>query len=170
MTRLERSSLLPLMSLALIACQPKHPSFDAPTVPQTVAPGSVLVLTEPLWISPGQASLYFQNGHRVDRPNLHVDSPYCRWATGAAVGKANEIPPQEFRVQDLTYDDQGEGSAGEQASITRLTLKSQTNATLTPMACQWSKNSRHTDFLTPEQIAAALGGTFSIEEPGEAGP
>ena len=160
-----RAAVLMLTLIALAACQHKRQHYEPVPIPQAISQGSSLVLLKPFTVPSGTNAVYFQDGQLIDEDAIRADAPYCRLELSGPARTEFTIQPQNFLVKNVTYDDLGRGSAGEQVSITHLTLEAAKESGTERMICLWAGISTQADFVTPEEIAGALSGYFSIREP-----
>lgn len=164
-TLLVRSAMLILATTAVADWPNKREPYEAVAIPQEISQGYSLVLLKPFAVANGRKAAYFQGGQLVEEHGIHADSPYCRLELAGPARTELTIQPQDFLVTNVTYDDRAQGSAGGQVSATYLSLKAAIGGGTDRMACMWPRPSAKPDFPTPEEIAAALNGYFSIKAP-----
>lgn len=152
--------------ITLAGCQTKKDTYDPVPTIQDVTAGSSLVLLKPVVVSRGVPATVFQNGRIVEAHEVRNDMPYCRLELDQPPGSDLEVKPQTIRVKTVDYDDRRVGNSNEKVSVTKVTLGATDTNPFRRMNCLWPVPSATPKFVTAEDIAATLGGYFSIEEPG----
>jgi hypothetical protein len=162
---LARSALLMLVTTAVAGWPGKREQYEPVEIPQDISQGYSLVLLKPLVVPSGSKAVLLQGGELVEEHGIRADAPYCRLELAEPARTKLTLPPQDFLVTNVTYDDRAHGHAGGGNSTTYLSLHAAKSGGTSRMACRWPDSSARPDFLTPEEVAAALSGYFSIEPP-----
>lgn len=158
-----RLTLLVFATVATASWAHKKKPFEAVPIPDDISQGDTLVLSKSLEVASGRNAVYFQQGQLVEKEEIDPGTPYCRLELAGPAGTKLTIPPQHFTVTEVIYDERGQGNTGKEKSITTLSLKPVKATQAKRMACGWPDAAMQQDFVTPEQIATALAGYFTIE-------
>lgn len=155
-----------LVAAAVISCAPKIMKLDetVPT-PRHISQGDTFTLVKPIEFARGRTAVNFQGGRVVEEGGIGAYAPYCRLELAGPAATNLTIQPQGFGVTAVTYDDRAQGRAGGQLSTTYITLSAQTGGETRRMACGRPGVSGTPNFLTGDEIGAALDGYFSIGVP-----
>jgi len=164
-TLLARSALLTLVTTAVAGWPGKREQYEPVAIPQDISQGYSLVLLKPLVVASGRKAVLLQGGKLIEEHRIRADAPYCQLELAEPARTELTIPPQDFLVTNVTYDDRAQERTGGEGSTTYLSLHAAKSGGTSRMACRWADSSARPDFLTPEEVAAALSGYFSIEPP-----
>jgi hypothetical protein len=159
-----RLALVLCMIAVVASCSRSVQPYRPVAVPQDITQGSTFVLLDPIPVPKGMSAVFFQRGGVLHKDKISGDAPVCRLDLAKPTAKRITIQPQNFRVTDVEYDDRSEG-ADEQKATTSFALKAAAGPTTKRMACGRPLDSTKVDFLTPDEIAAALNGLFLIRAP-----
>ena len=90
----------------------------------------------------------------------------CRLELNGPTRTKRTIQPQNFEITKVIYDVHAQdGHANEQVSTAYFALRAKKGDRTERFACGWPGEAAKPNFLTPEEINAALDGYFSIEVP-----
>ena len=155
-----------VLATAVASCAPKIMKLDetVPT-PRYISQGNTFTLLKPIEVAKGGTAVNFQGGRMVEESGIGAYAPYCRLELAGPAATNLTIQPQGFAVTAVTYDDRAQGRAGGQLSTTYITLSAQTGGETRRMACGRPGASDQPNFLTGDEIGAALDGYFSIRVP-----
>ncbi len=159
-----RMALVLSVTATVAACSRPVQPYQPVPLPQDIAQGSTFLLQDPILVPKGMAAIFFQEGRVLHKDEVTGDAPVCRLDLAKPTGSEITIQPQNFRVTNVEYDDRSEG-AGEQKATTSYSLKAAAGPATKRMACGRPLASNRADFLTPDEIAGALGGLFLIQAP-----
>ena len=159
-----RAALVLCMIAAVASCSRSVQPYRPVALPQDIGQGSTFVLLDPILVPKGMSALFFQRGGVLHKDEISGDAPVCRLDLAKPTAKRITIPSQNFRVTDVEYDDRSEG-ADEQKATTSFALKAAAGPAMKRMACGRPVASTRRDFLTPDEISAALNGLFLIRAP-----
>ena len=148
---------------ASASCSRMQPYKPVP-LPQDIAQGTTFVLLDPILVPKGVSAIFFQRGTVLHKDEISGDAPVCRLDLAKPTAKRITIPAQNFQVTDVEYDDRSEG-ADEQKATTSFTVKAAAGPATKRMACGRPLDATRVDFLTPDEIAAALNGLFLVRAP-----
>ena len=157
-----RLALLVLVTAAAASCANRNVTYKPVPIPQDISQGNTFVLLTSIEIPKGSTALYFQGGRVLSKDEISGDAPYCRLDFARPAPRKLTIQPQGFDVTNVDYDDRSQGT-DEQKSTTSFALKAEKGPAAKRMACGRPLASTRVDFLTPDEIGAALNGIFSIE-------
>lgn len=159
-----RLTLVLCVFAAVASCSRPVQLYKPVPLSQDIAQGSEFVLLDPILVPKGMSALFFQRGGVLHHDEISGDAPVCRLDLAKPTAKEITIQPQNFRVTNVEYDDRSEG-ADEQKATTSFALKAAAGPATKRMACGRPVASTRRDFLTPDEIAAALNGLFLIRAP-----
>jgi len=161
-----RLALLVLATATVASCAHKKKPYEAVPIPQELSQGDTLILLKPLEVVNGRNIVYFQRGEVTEENEIYANAPYCWLEFNGPTQTKRTIQPQNFEITKVTYDIHAlDGHANEQISTTYFALKAEKGGETKRIACGWPGEAAKPNFLTPEEIDAALDGYFSIEVP-----
>jgi len=161
-----RLVLLVLATATVASCAHKKKPYEAVSIPQELSQGDTLILLKPLEVVNGRETVYFQRGEVVEKKGIYANAPYCWLELNGPTRTKLTIQPQNFEITKVTYDVHSQdGHANEQISTTYFALRAEKGGRIERFACGWPGEAAKPNFLTPEEINAALDGYFSIEVP-----
>ena len=160
MNRSRIAGVASIGTLALLAACEHSPNPPIPEPPQQVETGSRFVLRTPLSLPAGGADLLFQNEQLVAAAKLSRDMPYCRLVPES--GARGTIPPGNFTVGSVNYDEREVGTTSGMISVTRIALTADASRQGYTLSCGWPAGAPARGFITTEQIFNAIGGQFSM--------
>ena len=161
-----RLFFLVLVIAMAAACAHKKKPYEAVPIPQELSQGDTLILLKPLEVVNGKKTVYFQRGEVAEKNEIYANAPYCWLEFNGPTQTKRTIQPQNFEITKVTYDVHAlDGHANEQISTTYFALKAEKGGGTKRIACGWPGEAAKPNFLTPEEIDAALDGYFSIEVP-----
>jgi hypothetical protein len=182
--------VMSLLALTLAACQSAGFRFseDSPHYPPPV--GTRVILHQPVTIPTGHASTYLQFGRTMRFAEVDQYRAHCRLEVSRVGTSEQTVMPDEFRVTRaglehrdsvrrgettrlasagmpgmLAQSGRHSGSMGIIVYVTRMKLHSDRQPEVLSLDCgHWSANPDE-QFLTLNQIRAALGTIMSLQLP-----
>lgn len=161
MSRSQVSSGVLCGAIALLTACAQRPAAPVPTPPQQVDTGSRFHLRTPLTFPAGSSELLFQNEQLVPVGKLSKDMPFCKLVPES--GAARTIPPGNFTVGSVNYDEQEIGTTTGLVKVTRIALSSDPKRPGYTLSCGWPQGAPAGAFVTTQQIYNAIGGQFSMD-------
>ena len=149
-----------LGALALLAACEHSPNPPIPEPPRQVETGSRFVLRTPLTSPAGSSEVLFQNEQLVAATKLSRDMPYCKLTPES--GARGAIPPGNFTVGSVNYDEREIGTTSGMTSVTRIALTADASRQTYTLSCGWPAGAPARGFVTTDQIFDAIGGQFSM--------
>ena len=157
-SRITGATLLGVFAL-LAGCE-HSPNPPIPEPPQQVETGSRFVLRTPLNVPAGSSELLFQNEQLVAATKLSPNMPYCKLTPES--GGRGAIPPGNFTVGSVNYDEREIGTTSGMTRVTRIALTADASRQTYTLSCGWPAGAPARGFATTEQIFNAIGGQFSM--------
>lgn len=147
--------------------------------PYSVTAGSIVSINQDLKIKPNEVTVWIQDGQVVDRANIKVRRPNCRFEIYTIKNIAQTILTDEVDIIKFVHDkeyvsnkpiivagllsSQDAGSPTAEVYMTEIYLKSTKQPDLYRLICEhWEAPSEGT-YLTMTQIQTTLGDIATIK-------
>lgn len=160
-----KSAYALLALLALAGCQ-SLPTGDRGSIWYSLPPGTRLVLNRPLTIPAQRTHVMLQHGRVL--PGADSRSVACRFEVRDLGPRV--IEPDTFLITDYSSQREWEHHPYSRRYYKTLRLKSERQADILPMVCEyfdWPELGRP---VTQAAIEEALGGYFTFSYPGTGTP
>jgi len=152
-----------LLSVALAACQSAGNKDGAAPPPQTVDPGSTVIVTKDFLIPSGDSAVDFQNAGLYPQGMIRAEYPFCRFNVPAPTAGGQVIHTGKYTVGNVDYDEKDVGPGGIDVSVTKIQLQGAGSGVGYHLDCMLPIVAHGARFVTPDEIEGAVGGYMDIK-------
>ena len=155
-------ALLLGLAITLAGCSAHHKAEYTPPA-QDITPGATFTVTRDFLIPSGDSSVYFQDTKLYPQGDIQNDDPVCQFVLNAATAAGQVISSRVFAVSNVSYDENGVGPRGKDATVTVIQLQDTSSGETVSLKCMLPLMSHGARPVTRAEIQGALKNYINLK-------